>query len=103
MVGYPSEYDLEYPPVLTLLPDSWTWDLGYSPKTWDLRYSSPPQLLTTGGHHWRPVQTCSLENIPPPVLIDLPSSGHWNTYDWQAGSTHSTGMLSYSVKLHYAN
>ena len=22
-------------------------------------------LLTSGGHHWRPVQTCSLEYLPP--------------------------------------
>ena len=24
----------------------------------------PPPLVTSGGHHWRPVQTCSLEDSP---------------------------------------
>ena len=28
----------------------------------------PPMLLTSGGHHWRPVQTPSLDDFPPPVL-----------------------------------
>ena len=38
-------------------------DMGPHPQipyqTWDL---PPPPLLTSGGHRWRPVQTCSLEN-----------------------------------------
>ena len=25
-----------------------------------------PLLVTSGRHHWRPVQTCSLEETPPP-------------------------------------
>ena len=25
---------------------------------------TPSLLLTSGGHHWRPVQTCSLEDLP---------------------------------------
>ena len=33
-----------------------------------------PLLLTSGGHHWRPVQTCSLKDLPPPVRT--PSGGH---------------------------
>ena len=32
-----------------------------------------PLLLTSGGYHWRTVQTCSLEDIPP--LLALISSG----------------------------
>ena len=27
---------------------------------------TPPLLLTSGNHHWRPVQTCSLEDLPSP-------------------------------------
>ena len=46
-----------------------------------------PLLVKSGGHHWRPVQTCSLED--PPVLT---SGGH-STYGWQAAGMHSTGML----------
>ena len=64
-------------------------------------YPSPPQtsdlgtyplLLISGGHHCRPVQTCSLEDLPPPVLKS--SGGHQNTYGCQVGVTHPTGMLS---------
>ena len=29
---------------------------------------------------------------PPPVLT--PNGNYHNTYDWQAGGTHPTGMLS---------
>ena len=31
------------------------------PKPW------PPLLVISGGHHWKPLQTCSLE-VRPPVL-----------------------------------
>ena len=51
-----------------------------------------PQLLTSAGHHWRPVQSCSLEDLPPLILTS--SCCHRNTYRWQAGCTHTTGMLS---------
>ena len=48
--------------------------------------------MTSGGQHWRSVQTCSLED-PPPIGSEI-----W----WllkhvrleQVGGTHSTGMLS---------
>ena len=49
---------------------------------------------------WSSLETCS--NLfawgptPPPVLIS--SGGHWNTYSWQAGGTHPTGMLSCITK-----
>ena len=51
--------------------------------------TSPPVLLTSGGHHWGCVQTCLL---PLPVLTSI--GGHRNTYGWQAGGSHPTGMLS---------
>ena len=31
----------------------------------------PPPLLTFGGHHWRPVQTGSLEDLPPTLVLDI--------------------------------
>ena len=30
-----------------------------------------PLLLTSGGHHWRPVQTCALEDLPLPTGTDI--------------------------------
>ena len=33
-----------------------------------------PLLVTSGGHHWRPVQKCSLEDPPLPLLV-LTSGG----------------------------
>ena len=48
----------------------------------------PPLLLTSGGHHWRPVQTCSLEDLtPPPTQVLITSGGHWSgryTSYWNA-------------------
>ena len=33
--------------------------------TYRVRLDIPmPLLVTSGGHHWRPVQTCSLEALP---------------------------------------
>ena len=109
--------------TLPLLPQTWnldTYSLPLLPQTWNLgTYSSPyssrhgscvatlsptppdmgpwysPILLTFGGHHWRPVQTCLLRDPPPfpsPVLTS--SGGHRNACKWQASSTHATGMLS---------
>ena len=60
-------------------------------QTWDL---PPPLLLTSGGHHWRPVQTCSLEDLPLPQPVLKSSGGHRNMYSWQMGGTHPIGMLS---------
>ena len=47
-----------------------------------------PLLPTSGGHHWRPVQTCSLwgHTPPPPPVVLTPSSGLRNMYGCQAGS-----------------
>ena len=49
-------------------------------------------LVISGGQDWRPVQTCSLQELPPPVV--LTSGSYWSTYDWHAGGAHPTGMLS---------
>ena len=60
-------------------------------QTWDtLAPAMTPPLVISGGHHWRPVQTCSLQDTSLPVM----TSGGWSTYGVQAGSTHPTGMLS---------
>ena len=54
------------------------------PPTWDL-------LLTSSGHHWRPVQTCLLEDLPPiPHQIGTDNL----VVTTEAGGTHPTGMLS---------
>ena len=48
--------------------------VGYPPDIKPDEPTLPPQplLLTSGGHHWKPVQTCSLEDLPPPT----PSGDH---------------------------
>ena len=56
---------------------------------------APSPLLTSGGHHWRLVQTCLLEDLTPspprkPPLALTSSGGHRNTYRWKAGGTHPT-------------
>ena len=51
-----------------------------------------PLLLASSGHHWRAIQTCSLEDLPQLVIAS--GSGHQNRYDLQARSTHPIGMFS---------
>ena len=66
--------------------------LPLAPLAWDINtLPLHPLIVTSGGHHWTLVQTCS----PPPVLTS--SGGHRNTYSWQVGGTHPTGMLSWIV------
>ena len=85
---------------LSVQPPSLTY------QTWDLSQAHPspipqtplqtshmgpsPKLVTSGGHHWRPVQTCSFEDQPPLVLK---SGGQSNRC--QAGGMHPTGMSYY--------
>ena len=64
-----------------------------TPWTSDMGPPSPALLVTSSGHHWRPVQACSLDDFPPPKPI-LTSGGHQSTYDLQADGTHPIGMLS---------
>ena len=87
-------------PHVTIIHDALGHSYPQAPRyqTWNLHLPlSPdmgptPLLLTSGGHHWRPVQTCLLENIAQLVLT--PSDNHRNMYCWQAVSTHPTGMPS---------
>ena len=50
--------------------------VGYS-LTWALD-TLPPLLSTSGGHHWKLVQTCSLEDLTPllPPAVVISSGGH---------------------------
>ena len=51
--------------------------------------------MASAGHHRRPVQTCSLEDLPHHLsLVLTSSSGHQNTYGYDAGGTLPTGMPS---------
>ena len=53
-----------------------------------------PQLATSGGYHWRPVQTCSFGlTVQIPHMV-LTSGGHQSMYGWQVGGMHPTGRLS---------
>ena len=49
--------------------------------------------MTSGGHHWRPVQIYSLQDTPPPTGAD-----NWwllkHVWLVQASGTHPTGMFS---------
>ena len=65
------------------------WDTGIPD---DPGPSRVPMLLTSGSHHWKPIQPCSLDDPIPPLL--LTPSGHWSTYGWQAGGTHPTGCFT---------
>ena len=70
-------------------PNPWTSDMG--PWTSDM---VPTLLVRSGGHHWRPVQTCSLEETLPHPFPTVLKLGGQSMYSWQAGSTHPTEMLS---------
>ena len=52
---------------------------GVGPPTADIwwcpREGWGPTLLTSGGHHLKPVQTCSLEDLPPFPSVLYPDSG----------------------------
>ena len=50
---------------------------GILPQTWDLTVQAPSPLVTSGGHQWKPVQTCSLQDPPvPPAPLVLTSGGY---------------------------
>ena len=72
------------------------WDMGPTPPppqdSRHVAYPSLPLLLTSGGHHWRSVQTCSLVHLPPPPSPPLLTSS--DGHPWQAGGKHPTGMHS---------
>ena len=58
-------------------------DLTYSPP----RHGTPcpPLLVTSGGHHRRPIQTCPLED---PLSVLTFGGGHRSTHAWQAGTSY---------------
>ena len=41
------------------------WFLYYRPRHQTLGPIPLPSVRTSGGHHWRPVHTCSFEDLPP--------------------------------------
>ena len=84
------------------LPGHQTWNLGPSPPTSVLGPTPTPRtsdmgvtpLLTSGGQHWKPVQTCSLEDSPP--MSDI-WWWPWKHVWFASGGTHPTGIFSYSL------
>ena len=74
--------------------DHYSWCIGPHCKgPPDIRHGTPRTLASllviSGGHQWRPVQTCSFEE-PPQLIL---TSGAQSLSDWQVGGTHPTGML----------
>ena len=65
-----------------------SWDRSNSgvppPLPLDIRPGYLPPLLTSGGYHWRPVQTCSLEALPWGTLVLTSIGGH------RVGGKHPT-------------
>ena len=69
----------------------WTSDMGPPYPAPDIRHGTPvsalaPPLVTSDGHHWRPVQTCSLKDpLPTPtgtwlLSFSLKPSTNWNVF-----------------------
>ena len=48
--------------------EPWYLSFPHGYQTWDLL---PPLVLTSGGHHWKPVQTC-----PPPQPLLTGNGGN---------------------------
>ena len=56
---------------------------------------TPTPLLTSGGHHWRPVQTCLLEDLHPSWYWHLVVATETHSItNYQEDGTHLTWMLS---------
>ena len=77
-----------------------TWDPPTPTWDWlppDMRHTTPACTpywwhLSTG-HHWRPVQTCSLDlTVHSSTVVPHPLTR--SKYGWQAGGTHPTEMVS---------
>ena len=54
--------------IQSFLSPCWTTDLGPWPGPAHRHQTQLPLLLTSGGHHWRPIQTCSFDD---PCGIDI--------------------------------
>ena len=80
-------HDRYLPPPLK--SDLGTYPLPLPHLTEDLGTYPFPLLLTSGGHHWRPVQTCSLENLPTP----------WYWHLVVATETHTVGKQAVCILL----
>ena len=64
----------------------------FDPKTPDTGPTPRHHTISATDIWWSlDTQTCSLEGLSTVVT---PNGDHRNTYGWQAGSTHPTGMLS---------
>ena len=71
-------------------------DMGPTPSPWIPDMDLPPQLLTSGGHHWRPVQTCSLEDSPPQLVLTFGGgnrSGRYYASYWNASLLTKFALL----------
>ena len=63
------------------------------PQTSDL--GTYPQLVTSGGDHWSPVQICSFGDLPPSREQHLGVATETrNMYGFYAGGVHPTETLS---------
>ena len=67
-------------------------------QMWHLISTPPPSPFITEDL-LKLVQHDRTTYPPPPPLILTPSGAHQNTYCWQVGSTHHTGMLSCWLKF----
>ena len=88
------------PPPLPSRHQTWG-PTPFFPWTSDLLGTYPLPATDIWWLSLRPVQICSIEDLlhcspPPPTnpLVLVSSGGHRNTYGWQAGGTHPTGMMS---------
>ena len=61
------------------------------PQTWDMGTPGPSPfflLVTSGSHHWRCVETCSLEDYPSTDIWWLPKhvwlTSRWHAFYWNA-------------------
>ena len=60
----------------------------------EIRHGNPwPLLVTSGGHHWRPFQTCSFWDPPPEIRPSDMRHLVTEACMWQVGSTHPTTFL----------
>ena len=71
-------------------PQPWPLDMGLHIKP----QATGPLLVTSGGHHWRPLQTCSLEDPLPSVLT---SSGEGCTVG--ASRLHASYWNAFLLEL----
>ena len=76
------------------------WKYEYSPGTRHGTYP-PLLLLTSGGHHWRPVQSCSLENLSRLPTVLTSSGGRQNTFGLASGRyvSYWNAILYFNINI----